>query len=109
MPGTYYVTVGTATPTVSGIFTIEESHLSLAVFTNTLAAGGEVRPQFASTSGGTMQAFYRPDGSGLLYTVTSQQNPGVGVIERPPSPWGRFSLTSSVTTITTFTLMVVRR
>ena len=109
MPAEYYVTVGTATPAVSQTFAIEQAHFALAVFTNTLAAGGEVRPQFAATSGGTTLPFYRPDGSGLPYTVTSHQNPAIGVIERPPTPWGRFVLTSSVTAITTFTLLVARR
>lgn len=109
MPGPYYVTVGTATPAVSGVFAIAGAHRALVVETASLAAGGEVRPEFSATSGGTMRPFYRPDGSGLLYTVSSTQNPAIGVIERPPSPWGRFTLTTSVTLITTFTLIEVRR
>lgn len=109
MAGPYYVTVGTATPAVSTAFTLERPNDSVVIETASLAAGGEVRPQFSGTSGGPFLPFFRPDGSGIPYTVCSAQNPAIGVIEHIPSPWGRFTLTSSVIIVTTFTLYPTRR
>jgi hypothetical protein len=99
-----YVTVGTATPAVSAAFALERPNHALVVEVPSLTAGGEVRPQFSSTSGGPFWTLQRPDGSGLPYAVHSGAGPAIGVIRDIPSPWGRFSLTGSVTLISTFTL-----
>lgn len=101
---TQFVTVGTATPAVSTAFTLERPDRPLVVEVPSLTAGGEVRPQFSATSGGPFWTLQRPDGSGLPYAVHSGAGPAIGVIDGSPTPWGRFSLTGSVTLISTFTL-----
>lgn len=89
---------------VSAAFALAWPTRPLVVEVPSLNAGAEVRPQFSATSGGPFWAISRTDGSGLPYAVHSGTGPAVGVIGRPPTPWGRISLTSSVTAPTTFTL-----
>lgn len=107
MSDTYYVTVGTATPTVSQAFTLNRSDWKMVVEVPSLTAGGELRPQFSITSGGPFQNLTRLDGTGLPFVVHSGAGPALGVIT-PPTPWGRFVSTSSVTLISTITLFEVR-
>lgn len=103
MAGPYYVTVGTATPPVSQAFALLQPDRNVVVEVPSLTAGGEVRPQFSATSGGPFWTLQRSDGTGLPFTVHSGAGPAIGGFT-PPTPFGRFTLTSSVTQITTLTL-----
>ena len=107
MAGPYYSTVGTATPAVSTGFFIERSERALAIEVPSLTSGGEIRPQFSSTSGGPFSTLQRRDGSGLPFVVHSGSGPAIGVIT-PPTPWGRVSFTGSVTVITTLTVYTTK-
>lgn len=107
MSDTYYVTVGTATPSVSQAFTLNRADRRLVVEVPSLTAGGELRPQFSATSGGPFWSLQRSDGTGLPFTVHSGAGPAMGMVI-PPTPWGRFSFTGSVTLISTLTLREAR-
>jgi hypothetical protein len=98
-----FVTVASG-QSVSGAFTLERANRPVVVEVPSLSAAAEVRPQFSVTSGGPFWTVQRLDGSGAPFTVHSGTGPALGVIERVPSPWGRLSLTSSVTVPTTFVL-----
>ncbi len=103
MPGPYYVTVGTATPAVSTAFTLDRADKDVVIEIPSLAAGGELRPQFSSTSGGPFSTLQRYDGTGASFAAHSGTGPAIAIVT-PPTPWGRFSFTGSVTVITTLTL-----
>ena len=107
MSDVYYVLVGTATPAVSQAFTLNRADRRLVVDVPSLTAGGELRPQFSATSGGPFWTLQRLDGSGLPFTVHSGAGPAIGMVT-PPTPFGRFVSTSSVTQIATLTLREVR-
>ena len=104
---TIYTTIGTATPAVSTAFALERGDRDLVVEVPSLSAGGELRPQFSATSGGPFWTMQKLDGSGLPFVVLSGPGPGIGAFT-PPTPWGRFSFTGSVTQIVTFTLYPTR-
>lgn len=107
MADIYYVTVGTATPSVSQAFTLNRADRRLIVEVPSLTAGGELRPQFSATSGGPFWTLQRSDGSGAPFSVHSGSGPAIGAVV-PPTPWGRFSFTGSVTVISTLTLWEAR-
>jgi hypothetical protein len=108
MPEPYAIVVASG-QSVSNAFAIERPNRSLVVEVPSFTAGGEVRTQFSSTSGGAFWTLQRPDGTGLPWAVHSGGGPAIGLIERIPSPWGRLILTSSVTAPTTFLLYTTRR
>lgn len=93
----------------SSPFALERPDASLVVHVPSLAADNEVRPQFGSTSGGPFSTLTRPDGTGAAYAVHSGAGPALGVIERPPFPWGRFSFTGSPGDVRTLTVFPTRR
>ena len=103
MAGPYYTTVGTAVPTVSAAFALDRPDHELVVEVPSLTSGGELRPQFSSTSGGPFWTLQRYDGSGLPFAVHSGVGPAICLLT-PPTGWGRFSFTGSVTLISTLTL-----
>lgn len=108
MPDPIFLTVGTATPTVSTAFTLPQAaNRRLVVEVPSLTAGGEIRPQFSATSGGPFWPLQRLDGSGALFTVHSGAGPAIGVIT-PPTPFGRFTFTGSVTLVSTLKLYEAR-
>lgn len=89
---------------VSGAFTLERANRPLVVEVPSLNAGTEVRPQFSTISGGPFWTVQRRDGSGLPFTVHSGVGPAIGLIERVPTPWGRFTLTGSQSDVRTLVL-----
>ena len=106
MPDPIYLTVGTgAAP--SAPFTLERPQLSMVVAVPSLTAS-DVRPQFGTTSGGGFATLVRPDGSGLPFSIHSGTGPAVGMIERPPTPWGRLNVVASQTEVRTFTIFSAR-
>lgn len=107
MSDVYYVTVGTATPTVSQAFTLNQANRRMIVEVPSLTAAGELRPQFSATSGGPFWTLQRPDGSGAPFAAHSGSGPAIARID-PPTPFGRFVFTSSVTVISTLVLYGVR-
>lgn len=102
-----YLTVGTSTPTVSQAFTLDHPDRDLVVEVPSLTSGGELRPQFSSTSGGPFWTLQRYDGTGIPFAVHSGVGPAIGMF-LPPTPWGRFAFTGSVTLISTLTLYGAR-
>lgn len=101
----YYVTVGTAVPSVSTAFALGRIQSGVYIRTPSMASGGEVRVQTATSSGGVdYYLMTRPDGSGLPFAVSSGAGPAEGLAPLL-HPWGRLTLTNSVTTISTFTLI----
>ena len=94
--------------TVSGAFALERPHLPLVVHVPSLAAGNAVNPQFSATSGGPFTTLQKTDGSGAAYSVHSGAGPAFGVIQHPPSPWGRFTFSGSPGDVRTLTLFSAR-
>ncbi len=107
MAGPYYLAINTATPTFSDPVFLDSGDRDVAVEVPSLAAGGELRPQFSSTSGGPFWTLQRYDGSGAPFTAYSGSAPGIFVIT-PPTPFARFAFTTSVTVIKTLTLYPTR-
>lgn len=107
MSDVYYITVGTGTPTVSQPFSLNRANRRLVIEVPSLTAAGELRPQFSATSGGPFWTLQRPDGSGVPFAVHSGAGPAIGALI-PPTPFGRFISTSSVTLISTLTLREAR-
>ena len=98
-----YLSVGTATPTVSQAFTFPFAPRQIVLEVPSLTAGSQITPQFSATSGGPFWPLQRDDGTGNPFTVHSGAGPAIGAFA-PPTPFGRFVLTGSVTVITTLTL-----
>jgi hypothetical protein len=98
-----YLSVGTATPTVSPAFTFPFAPRNIVLEVPSLTAASEIRPQFSATSGGPFWTLQRGDGTGAPFAVHSGAGPAIGAFT-PPTPFGRFVLTGSVTMITTLTL-----
>lgn len=95
--------------TVSGAFTLPRPNLPLVVHVPSLAAGNDVNPQFSATSGGPFTTLQKTDGSGAAHSVHSGAGPAFGVIQHPPSPWGRFTFSGSPGDVRTLTLFPTRR
>jgi len=79
----------------SSPFTLEHADRGFSVFVASIS-GSSVFLQFAQTSGGPVwHDLARSDGSGGPFVVYSGAGPGVGYVERPVTPWGRFRLSTS--------------
>ncbi len=101
-----YVIVNTGGVT-SGAFALTHPQFPLVVQVPSLTAS-EVRPQFSAVSGSGFSDLMRYDGSGVAFVVHSGAGPAIGVLTRPPSPWGRVSVITSQTAVRTFTLFPTR-
>ena len=96
--------------TVSGAFALERPDLSHFILVPSLVNGCEVRPQFSATSGGPFYNVTRPDVAGApIWVISSGTGPALGLIDRPPTPWGRISVVGSPGNVQTFTLYPTRR
>src|SRR5689334_16311278 len=109
MPGPYIVTCGSG-GIVTSCFTLDKPARALAVFAPASHSTSDVRVDFATTSGagGTGDAFttlFRPDGSGLFFSVFSGANARVGVVPFLPSPFGRLSFVSSQVGVASYTIV----
>src|SRR5689334_15457586 len=109
MPGPYTVTCGSG-GTVTSAFSLDKPARALAVFAPQSHSASEVRIDFAASSGagGTgdvFGTFYRPDGSGVFFTVFSTAGTRVGIVPYVPSPFARLSFVASQTTVCSYLIV----
>jgi hypothetical protein len=74
-----------------------------------LSVATRVTVEFTATSGaGLFHPLQRPDGTGLVFTVTSGPGVAVCVLPKLPTSYGRVAFANSQTQVATLTLLPLR-
>src|SRR5262245_32970810 len=96
---------------VTSAFTVDKAR-PIAVLVSSFGTTARVFTQWSQTSGGASDwgTLQRTDGSGAEWTVYSGAgSPAVAVIEYPPTPYGRLSISSAQLSVISATVLNVSR